>query len=82
MRTLHLTERTGRDGVLHVSIPLGTPDAAFDVVLVVQPKERSPDSLSAHDGWPSEYFALAGSIADETFLRPPQGELPKPVELD
>ena len=39
MHTLHITERTGKDGVLHVSVPLGTPNAAYDVVLVVQPKE-------------------------------------------
>jgi hypothetical protein len=81
MHTLHITERTGKDGVLHVSVPLGTPNAAYDVVLVVQPKEVKP-SIADERAWPPGYFDLAGSIQDETFTRPAQGELPKPVELD
>jgi hypothetical protein len=82
MHTLHITERTGKDGVLHVSVPLGTPDAAYDVVLVVQPKEITPSAISEEGAWPPGHFDLAGSIEDETFTRPPQGELPKPLELE
>ncbi len=82
MHTLHITERTGKDGVLHVSVPLGTPNAAYDVVLVVQPKEVTPSAIADAEGWPPGYFDLAGSIEDETFARPPQGELPRPVEFD
>jgi len=81
-QTLRVTERTGKDGVLHVSIPLGAPEADFEVMLVVQPKTTEP--LQATDdqaGWLPGYFDLAGSIDDETFVRPPQGELPKPVEM-
>ena len=82
MQTVRVTERTGKDGVLHVSIPLGTPDADFEVLLVVQPKgtEPSPATPDQH-GWSPGYFDLAGSIEDETFVRPPQGELPKPAEM-
>jgi len=68
--------------VLHVSVPLGTPNAAYDVVLVVQPKEVTPSAIADAEGWPPGYFDLAGSIEDETFARPPQGELPRPVEFD
>ena len=83
MHTLRVTERTGKDGVLHVRVPLGTPDADFDVVLVVQPKEAKPSPATPEElGWPPGYFDLAGSIDDETFARPPQGDLPKPVEFD
>jgi hypothetical protein len=82
MQTLRVSERTGNDGVLHVSVPLGTPGVDYDIVLVVQPKEPlglpTPEDL----GWPPGYFELAGSIDDETFVRPPQGELPKAVEFD
>jgi hypothetical protein len=78
-----VTERTGKDGVLQVRIPLGVPEAEFDVVLVVQPKGAEPSSAMPEErGWPSGYFDLAGSIDDETFMRPPQGELPKPVEIE
>ena len=84
METLRLTERTGKDGVLHVSIPLGTPEADFEVVLTVQPKEMKLAPPAAEElGWPPEYFDKTfGSITDDTFQRPPQGELPKPAELD
>ena len=34
-------------------------------------------------GWPPGYFENTfGSITDETFVRPPQGDLPPPVELE
>ena len=82
METMRVTRRTGKDGVLHVSVPLGTPDADYDVVLVVQPKETKPAATPEELGWPPGYFDLAGSIEDDTFVRPPQGELPKPLELD
>jgi hypothetical protein len=83
VQTLRVTERTGKDGVLHVSVPLGTPEADFEVLVVVQPKETKPSPASPEElGWPPGYFDLAGSIDDETFVRPPQGELPKPVEFD
>ena len=73
MQTLRVTERTGKDGVLNVSIPLGTPEADFDVVLVVQPKEAKPGPATPEElGWPPGYFELAGSIDDETFVRPPR----------
>jgi hypothetical protein len=78
-----VTERTGKDGVLHVRIPLGTPEADFEVVLVVQPKETGPMATPERLGWPPGYFeSTFGSITDETFMRPPQGEMPEPVELD
>jgi hypothetical protein len=73
METVRVTQRTGKDGVLHVRFPLGRPDEDFDVVVIVQAKSTEvPDER----GWPPGYFDLAGSIDDETFVRPPQGELP------
>ena len=82
VQTLRVTERTGKDGVLHVSIPLGTPETDFEVVMVVQAKATGPSSATPDQpSWSPGYFNLAGSIDDETFVRPPQGELPKPVEM-
>jgi hypothetical protein len=78
-----VTERTGKDGVLHIRIPLETPEADFEVVLVVQPKGTGPTATPEQRGWPPGYFETTfGSITDETFTRPPQGEMPQPVELD
>lgn len=78
MQTIHVSRKTTADGVLSLQIPLGRPDAEFEVLVVITPKDGS----SVNRGWPPGYFDLAGSIDDETFVRPPQGELPAPVEFD
>jgi len=83
MKTLQLTERTGTDGILNVRVPLGTPDAAFDVIVVVQPRPESTNESAEALGWPPGYFENTfGSIDDETFVRPDQGVLPPPVEFE
>ncbi len=84
MQFIHAMEKTGADGILHFHIPLGKPDAEFEVVVVVQPKETlAQAAVLAERGWPAGYFENTfGSIQDETFVRPPQGRLPKPVELE
>jgi hypothetical protein len=81
MQTIRVREKTGKDGMLSLHIPLGKPEAEYEVLVVVQP--RSTATTPEERGWPSGYFEKTfGSIGDETFVRPPQGELPKPVELD
>ena len=80
MQTILVREKTGKDGTLSLRIPLGKPEAEYEVLVVVQPNEAG--TTPEERGWPPGYFDLAGSIDDETFVRPPQGELPKPVELD
>ncbi len=83
MQTIRVLEKTDKDGTLKLRIPLGKPEAEYEVVLVLQPKEAPSKSPTPEElGWPPGYFDLAGSIDDETFVRPPQGELPKPVNLD
>jgi hypothetical protein len=79
METVRALEKTGKDGALHLRIPLGRPDAEFEVVVVVQPKASGGIEGV---GWPPGYFDLAGSITDKTFLRPSQGELPRSVDLE
>ena len=79
MQTIRAMEKTGKDGMLSLRI-LGKPETEYEVLVVVQPK--TPATTPEERGWPLGYFDLAGSIDDETFVRPPQGELPKPVELE
>jgi len=82
MQALRISQRTGKDGVLRVNVPLGTPDADYEVVLVVQPKATEPTNPFEERRRPPRHFDLAGSINDPTFMRPPQGELPRAVEFD
>jgi hypothetical protein len=76
MQTMRIVEKTGKDGVLSLRIPLGQPDAEYEVVIVTQPHG------STTGGWPPGYWNLAGSIDDDTFVRPPQGELPPAVQFE
>ena len=84
MQTIRVLEKTGKDGYLHLDIPLGSPESEFEVVVVVQPTmPPTPAGTPEKLGWPPGYFEEThGSIMDETFSRPSQGELPKPVELE
>jgi hypothetical protein len=83
METIRVLEKTGKDGALNLRIPLGKPEMEFEVVVIVQPKATASATGTPEDrGWPPGYFELAGSITDETFIRHPQGELPKPVDLE
>lgn len=76
MTSIVLHSRSGRDGILHLDVPVGQPDTEFEVEVVVRPKPP------AGKAWPPGYFDLFGSIDDDTFVRPPQGELPPPVDLE
>ena len=76
MTSIVLHSTSGPDGKLHLEIPVGQADTEFEVKVVVRPKPV------AGEGWPPGYFDLFGSIDDETFVRPPQGEFPPPVELE
>jgi hypothetical protein len=80
MQTVRVLEKTCKVGMLSLRIPLGQPEAEFEVLVVLQP--RAAATTPEERGWPPAYFENTyGSIDDETFLRPLQGELPKPAEF-
>ncbi len=75
MSNLLIHVRSGQDSKLHLEVPVGTPNAEFEVEVAVRPTSQLPKA------WPPNYFDLFGSISDTTFGRPPQGEWPAPVQL-
>ena len=75
MGSLLIHSRSGPDSKLHLEVPVGEPNADFEVEVRVRSKQ------SSGEGWPAGYFDLFGSVTDETFVRPPQGELPPPADL-
>jgi hypothetical protein len=83
MQTIRVLEKTGKDGSLRLNIPVGKPESEFDVLVVFQPTGLAASSGTGEErGWPPGYFENTfGSIADESFTRPPQGEMPKSVDL-
>ena len=74
---------TGRS-MLETHAGMQVTAGEFEVVVVVQPKQTSAAAESPEDrGWPPGYFENTfGSITDDTFVRPPQGELPQPLDLE
>ena len=84
MEIVHVSERTGSDGLLRLQIPVGAPETEYDAVVVLQPRTvAGPPGVADSRRWPPGYFENTfGSITDESFVRPPQGELPTAVELE
>jgi hypothetical protein len=76
MHSIVLHSKSGPDSKLHLDIPVGSPNAEFEVEVVVRPTPVQGQ------GWPPGYFALFGSIDDETFTVHPQPPLPSPVEVE
>jgi hypothetical protein len=75
MQTFRLTGKTGADGALRLSLPLGK-ETEYEVVVVVQAKGAEGARPTSEElGWPPGFFEQTfGSITDETFVRHPQGE--------
>jgi hypothetical protein len=61
MTSIALHSTSGPDGVLRLEVPVGSPNAEFDVEVVVRPK-------TATRFLPPGYFDLIGSVDDETFV--------------
>ncbi len=67
-----------KNGVVVLGEGVQLPEGQ-EVTVLAPDGEATPDDC----GWPQGYFeSTFGSITDETFERPPQGDLPKPLELE
>lgn len=71
MSSIVLESQTGPDGTLHLDVPLG-PDRANQPVRVVIETPRRQLSPAEWSEWVQ---AIAGSVTDPTFERPPQPPL-------
>ena len=61
MRAITARGRSGPDGVLHLSVPVGTPDQDYEIVLNLYPHMTDID-------WKKYIEETAGSIMDESFF--------------
>ena len=82
MRTIQLTGKTGPDGVLDLRVPVGTAEAEFDVVVIVQLKARGAADSPEARGWPPGFFEKTAGAWQGEFERPPQGEFEKRLEFE
>jgi hypothetical protein len=77
MRTIQIRGKTGADGILHLSIPLGTQETEYELVLIAQP-QAPPFS---HPDWPPGFFEQTAGAWQGELERAPQGEYEKRESL-
>ena len=77
--TIETRAHTTADGVLNLSVNVGTADA--DVAVIVQVRPLSPAGDVDVNGWPNGYFErVAGSMPE--LQRSPQGEFEERSPLE
>jgi hypothetical protein len=82
MQTFRLVGKTGADGALRLSLPLGK-ETEYEVVVVQVKGVEGPRPTPEERGWPPGFFERTyGSITDETFVRHPQGEFETRLPLE
>lgn len=71
-----LATKSGPDGTLHLDIPVGSPDADYEVEVVVR---RIP---ATGKDWPAGYAELFNSVEDDSFDVPAQPPMPPAVGME
>lgn len=83
MQNITLRSHVGKDGILHLDIPVGLTDAELEVTVSVQPVSPSEVDSPQGKGWPPGFFEETfGSLRDEPLEREPQGKLQEREPLD
>ncbi len=82
MTTIRIVQKTTSDGTLSLQIPLDCPDIEYSVLIVARPVQTDPAKPACSSEWPEGFLDRTfGSISDDSFTRPAQGDLPCAVEL-
>jgi hypothetical protein len=80
MNRLVFVSRVGSDGVLHVTVPIGSEDAGREVQVTIDAVKAGPAPMTQQE-WRDFVLATAGSISDPSFVRHEQGEYERREEL-
>lgn len=63
MQNITLRSHVGKDGILHLDIPVGLTDAELEVTVSVQPVDSSSEVDSPQGkGWPPGFFEETLSV--------------------
>lgn len=78
METVKLTSRAGSDGVLHLEVPVGIPDADVEILVVfhvVAANQTETHPVQEADGWPPGFLdQVYGGWQGEPLERADQGD--------
>ncbi len=80
MQTLHVQSQSGSDGVLHLEIPVETPNADYDIVIVLNPRHAASTATAEERGWPPGFFESTAGAWQGDFVRD-QGRFEEREEL-
>jgi hypothetical protein len=70
MQTLRVQTRSDADRVLHLDIPVETPNATYDIVVVLQPRsDVTPPAAPEERGWPAGSFESTAGAWKGDFVR-------------
>jgi len=82
MKTLQTRSRTTPQGVLHLAVPTGLPDADVEVILIVHEESKNGAAKPmGRDAWNAFVDETAGAWQGE-FVRPPEGEFVQRESLE
>lgn len=76
MKSIKTRSLVGKDGILHLDIPVGIQDKEFEVMVIYQPIELSTTGKTPEElGWNPGFFdEVIGGWVGEPLVREPQGE--------
>ncbi|MDB9447514.1 hypothetical protein [Anabaena sp. CS-542/02] len=83
MNSIKLTKRVGKDGILHLEIPVGITDKEVEIMVIYQQIEipnmqKTPEEL----GWPPGFFEQTyGSCQDDPIVIDSEGDFEEREEI-
>lgn len=82
MQTITLRAHVGKDGILHLDVPVALQDADLEITLTIQPSPPTQVTTSEELGWSPGFFDRTfGAWQGEPLVRESQGEYPLRDEL-
>lgn len=74
MQTIKLHSHVGKDGILHLHLPVGITDTNLEITITVQPATVIETETPQEKGWPPGFFEETfGSFKDDPILIDSEG---------
>ncbi|NWF58200.1 MAG: hypothetical protein HXY43_02480 [Fischerella sp.] len=83
MQSIKLRSHVGKDGILHLEIPVGITDKDLEVMVIFQPLELSAQMKTPEElGWPAGFFEQTyGSCQDDPIVIDSEGVFEQREEI-